>query len=193
MFCSICLETSPSGVRTMCCRKRYHKKCLDTWLATGATRCPLCRGSLKRVLKRYFLITKIPMYCSECQVYGHLFTRTPCCGKTMHIACSSDTSCEFCLDQRKYFHQFKLEDLPFESFFARVIVNGRVEYLYNYEVVGTRAIELATALKARAGNHQELRRVLRVAYNYAAREDIGEIYYPHLRWACLYTGYSNLI
>lgn len=177
MFCPICLETFPSGVRTMCCNKRHHKSCLDQWLARDNTTCPLCRGDPKRVLKRYPLMAKTPKYCSECCEYGFLFCKTLCCGKNMHIPCSNSYSCDFCLDKKRYFYRYDLNNLPFQTFFARLVVDGRVEYLYNYEVVGAKAIKLATALKRKTVNHQGLRRVLRLAYCWSLKEGLTSIYY----------------
>ena len=192
MLCPICLETFPSGVRTACCSNLQHKECLDTWLARYGTSCPLCRGEPKLLKKRYPLLTKTWKYCPKCETYGFLFCKAPCCDRTIHISCCSEFSCDFCLDQKKYSRRPKLDNLQFRDFNARIIVNGRMEILYSYEVVGTKAIRLAEALKRRL-NHAAMKKILHLAFKYDRGEFCGCIYYPHLRWACLNFGHKDLV
>ncbi|KAJ1917311.1 hypothetical protein H4219_003270 [Mycoemilia scoparia] len=47
--CSICLDEMEIGdtIRELPCDHRYHSKCLDKWLLTQSTRCPLCKADIK--------------------------------------------------------------------------------------------------------------------------------------------------
>ena len=42
MDCPICLESCEEHVATKCCKKVFHKNCLDKCLALNGT-CPMCR------------------------------------------------------------------------------------------------------------------------------------------------------
>jgi hypothetical protein len=201
MLCPICQEKLVSSVKPLCCNKRMHKACLKRWLATGATTCPMCRG-VPRVRKHRVMITKSRVYCTECHDYGHLFVKVPCCRRLVHMPCAHETeSCKHCGNGPRYMARADVNNFKSQNYSQRkyYIISGQsiYGYLYNHDVLGTKAIELANALKTltvpRGGTHNEFKRVMKLASAYALRENIPEIYYQHLKWACVHFGYGHLI
>lgn len=45
--CNICLDEDNIDAQTECCKKYYHKDCLDRWLVNHES-CPNCRRTLKK-------------------------------------------------------------------------------------------------------------------------------------------------
>ena len=45
--------------------------------------------------------------------------------------------CKHCRNDKEYKKRADLRNLPFQMFFAKIMVGGSAEYLYNYEGVGT--------------------------------------------------------
>lgn len=196
MLCPICQEKLVSSVKPLCCNQRMHKACLKRWLATGATTCPMCRG-VPRLRKHRVMITRAPVYCSECKGYSHLFVKVPCCRRLVHMPCAHETvSCKHCGNGPRYMARanldnFKCQNYSERKYDAREKIYG---YRFNYDVIGAKAIELANKLKWHTYySRREFKRVMDQAYKYASREWIGEIHYPHLKWACVHFGYGHLI
>lgn len=48
-FCSICLDTykPKDKIKTLPCKHRYHRKCINQWLINPSNTCPQCRACVK--------------------------------------------------------------------------------------------------------------------------------------------------
>ncbi|KAJ1975622.1 hypothetical protein H4R34_004264 [Dimargaris verticillata] len=72
LSCTICLEdyTAQQQVRVLPCHHVYHAGCIDTWLTTKHSRCPLCKFDCY-----FYLRDNYPQLCTHSRAFS-LFRRS---------------------------------------------------------------------------------------------------------------------
>ena len=58
MSCSICLESSKSGIIKTDCNHTFHKVCLDKWININNS-CPYCRSIINRKINNRYSVKEL--------------------------------------------------------------------------------------------------------------------------------------
>jgi len=93
--CNICLEdftpeNNSNCIQTLCCKKYFHKNCIEKWTGT----CPICRGIWKEGLQPRTPVVTYPEDFTEGtrQRHGLLSLRRSLFGRELSVTTSVRTS-----------------------------------------------------------------------------------------------------